>query len=69
LVYTFSAQEALERREASMKTSRAERAGKALAAALTEMVHLMYQENTAKNFMKGVGKFSWKPKKPLKGGK
>lgn len=37
-----------------MRMSRAERAGRALAHALIEMIHLMYQNNTAKNFYKGM---------------
>lgn len=37
-----------------MKMSRAERAGRALALAIVEMIHLMYQNNTAKNFYKGI---------------
>ena len=35
-------------------SSRAERAGRILGKALVEVVHLMYQENTAKNFLKGL---------------
>ena len=34
--------------------SRAERAGLATGAALVEMVHLMYQKNTAANFWRGL---------------
>lgn len=33
---------------------RAESAGKSMARALIEMVHLMYQNNTARNFFKGL---------------
>jgi len=36
------------------KRSRAERAGRLMATALVEMVHLMYQKNTAKNFLRGL---------------
>ena len=36
------------------KSSRAYLAGVALTKALVEMVNLMYQENTAKNFLSGV---------------
>jgi len=36
------------------KKSRAEKAGILLGKALIEMVHLMYQDNTAKNFLTGL---------------
>ncbi len=36
------------------KGNRARKAGRALAKALLEMVNLMYQENTAANFLAGV---------------
>lgn len=36
------------------KRSRAERAGRLMGTALVEMVHLMYQKNTAKNFLRGL---------------
>lgn len=39
-----------------LKMSRAEKAGMATAKAIIEMVHLMYQNNTAKNFYKGLMK-------------
>jgi hypothetical protein len=34
--------------------SRAERAGRAAGEALVEMVHLMYQNNTARNIWRGL---------------
>lgn len=34
-------------------TSRAERSGRATGLAIVEMVSLMYQKNTARNFWKG----------------
>jgi hypothetical protein len=34
--------------------SRAELAGEALGKAIVEMVHLMYQNNTASNFWRGL---------------
>ena len=37
-----------------MKKSRAELAGEALGNTIVEMVHLMYQNNTAKNFWRGL---------------
>ena len=37
-----------------MKRTRAELAGRMLAQAIIEMVHLMYQENTAKKFLVSV---------------
>ena len=37
-----------------MKISRAGKAGKHLALSIIEMVDLMYQKNTARNFMKGL---------------
>jgi len=37
-----------------MKKSRAELAGEALGKSLIEMVHLMYQNNTARNFWRGL---------------
>jgi len=36
------------------KLSRAERAGRATGEAIIEMVHLMYQNNTAANFWRGI---------------
>ena len=36
------------------KVSRAEHAGRRLGESINEMVHLMYQNNTAKNFWKGL---------------
>ena len=36
--------------------TRAEEAGQDLARAIVEMVHLMYQNNTAENFYKGLDK-------------
>ena len=36
--------------------TRAEKAGQDLAKAIIEMVHLMYQNNTADNFYKGLDK-------------
>lgn len=36
------------------KLSRAEAAGRALGRAIMEMVHLMYQRNTAANFLEGL---------------
>jgi hypothetical protein len=36
------------------KITRAEKAGRELAKGLIEMVNLMYQNNTARNFMKGL---------------
>jgi hypothetical protein len=36
------------------RMSRAEKAGRAVALALVEMVHLMYQDNTARNFWRGL---------------
>lgn len=36
------------------KTSRAEHAGRRMGEAITEMVHLMYQANTAQNFYNGL---------------
>jgi len=37
-----------------MKKSRAEKAGELLGETILEMVNLMYQKNTAKNFMEGL---------------
>jgi len=37
-----------------IERSRAEKAGEATARAIIEMVHLMYQRNTAKNFWRGL---------------
>ena len=37
-----------------MKESRAEEAGRALADTIIEMAELFYQENTKKNFYKGL---------------
>ncbi len=37
-----------------MKGSRAEQAGKRMAKAIVEMVHLMYQDKTALNFYDGL---------------
>ena len=37
-----------------MKLSRAEKAGRKMGLAIVEMVHLMYQNNTAKNFYRGL---------------
>jgi hypothetical protein len=37
-----------------MKRSRAELAGRAMGRALLEMVNLMYQTNTARNFLVGL---------------
>lgn len=37
-----------------MKKSRAEKAGEELGKVIIEMVNLMYQNNTAKNFYKGL---------------
>lgn len=34
--------------------TRAGKAGKKLADAILEMVHLMYQKNTARNFLRGL---------------
>lgn len=34
--------------------SRAEKAGRAMGESLIEMVHLMYQNNTAANFWRGL---------------
>jgi len=34
--------------------SRAEKAGRLLGRALVEIIHLMYQENTAGNFIRGL---------------
>jgi len=39
-----------------LKKTRAEKAGRLMAWALIEMVHLMYQKNTALNFLKGLTK-------------
>jgi hypothetical protein len=36
------------------KQSRAELAGEALGWSIVEMIHLMYQNNTAKNFWRGL---------------
>ena len=36
--------------------TRAEQAGKKLAKAIIEIVHLMYQNNTAEDFYKGLDK-------------
>ena len=38
----------------ALKKSRAERAGIHLAESIIEMTNLMYQNNTAKNFWKGL---------------
>jgi hypothetical protein len=38
----------------SRKRSRAEKAGRKAGVALVEMVNLMYQNNTAANFWKGL---------------
>lgn len=40
----------------SNKISRAERSGYQMGKAIDEMVHLMYQKNTRKNFFKGIMK-------------
>jgi hypothetical protein len=37
-----------------MRKSRAEIAGESLGTAIVEMIHLMYQNNTAKNFWRGL---------------
>jgi hypothetical protein len=37
------------------KTSRAKQAGESLAETIMEMVNLMYQMNTATNFLEGLG--------------
>jgi len=37
-----------------MKKSRAEKAGEKMALSIIEMVNLMYQKNTAKNFYIGL---------------
>ena len=37
-----------------MKKSRAELAGEQAGKTIVEMVHLMYQNNTARNFWKGL---------------
>ena len=37
-----------------MDKSRAEKAGKQMGLTIIEMVNLMYQKNTAKNFYKGL---------------
>lgn len=37
-----------------MKRTRAELAGRMMAQSIIEMVHLMYQENTARKFLKSV---------------
>lgn len=39
---------------ANHQMSRAERAGRATGEALVEMIHLMYQNNTARNFWRGL---------------
>ena len=36
------------------RVSRAENAGMQTATAIVEMIHLMYQNNTARNFWKGL---------------
>ncbi len=36
------------------RVSRAEKAGKQLGASIVEIIHLMYQNNTARNFWKGL---------------
>lgn len=36
------------------RKSRAERAGEQLGQAIVEMVHLMYQNQTARNFWRGL---------------
>lgn len=38
------------------RRSRAEKLGDAMGATIIEMVNLMYQKNTAKNFFKGLFK-------------
>ena len=37
-----------------MTPSRAEKAGVSLGLSIVETVHLLYQRNTAKNFLRGV---------------
>ena len=37
-----------------MATSRAEQAGRRMGESITEMVHLMYQNNTGDNFYRGL---------------
>jgi len=39
---------------ARRKMTRAEKAGRLLARAIFEIAQLMYQENTKKNFLKGL---------------
>ena len=36
------------------RVSRAELAGRTMGEAIVEMIHLMYQKNTARNFLKGL---------------
>jgi hypothetical protein len=43
-----------EKDDTEMKKSRAEIAGEQLGRAIVEMVNLMYQNNTVKNFWKGL---------------
>lgn len=40
--------------EPVIKKSRAEQAGESLGLVIVEMIHLMYQNNTAANFWKGL---------------
>lgn len=44
----------MNRTKQGRKLSRAERAGRATGEAVVEMVHLMYQNNTARNFWRGL---------------
>ena len=37
-----------------MKKSRAEKAGEKMGESIIEMMNLMYQNNTAKNFLEGL---------------
>lgn len=40
--------------KAKKKMSRAEKAGRALGKSICEMIDLMYQKNTARNFLNGL---------------